>query len=479
MRRVIGCGLLLLIAALPAPAQARTGLTIGFASDADLTGDTPAVRAVWIRRAVSEGAGIVRLNIFWNRVAPEQRPAGFNPSNPSSPGYEWTPVDAPIRDLTRAGLRVMITILMAPTWAEGPGLPSYVYPGTWEPSASQFASFAAAAARRYSGHFRDPLHPRSSLPAVRLWQAWNEPNLGLYLAPQWTRTRNGYRAASPGIYRRLLNSFYRAVKRVSKSNFVVSAGTAPNGDPPGVDPPGTDRMAPLRFDRALFCEKNNAKLTPTSCPDPPHLDALSHHPYSSQGPISHALNADDAAVPDMYKFNHVLRAARREHHVLPAGPKQLWVDEFAWNSDPPDPQGIPINKQARWLEQALYVLWRQGVHTVLWLRIVDASTAPNYTYDNKSGLYYLNDSPKPAATAFRFPFVIRRTHHQSIQAWGCAPHGGRLRIEVRHGRHWRTLRTLRLRKHQVFLTTLQLRGKATLRARIGSQTSISWHESRA
>ena len=167
-------------------------------------------------------------------------------------------------------------------------------------------------------------------------------------------------------------------------------------------------MPPVAFDRGLFCLRDDAALTPLSCPDPPHLDALSHHPYGIGGPLWHALNPDDAAVPDMYKIARVLHAAERAGHVLPAGPKQLWVTEISWDSSPPDPNGVPILEQAHWLEQSLYVLWRQGVDTVLWLQIVDSPPIPNYGSTYQAGLYYLGGGAKPAAQAFRFPFVTRR-----------------------------------------------------------------------
>ena len=88
-------------------------------------------------------------------------------------------------------------------------------------------------------------------------------------------------AASPVFYRGLLNAVYAAVKRVSSSNFVVTAGTAPSGDPLG-----GERMQPVAFDRSLFCLRDNARLTPLSCPDPPHLDAQSRQrsPRGSAGP---------------------------------------------------------------------------------------------------------------------------------------------------------------------------------------------------
>ena len=70
------------------------------------------------------------------------------------------------------------------------------------------------------------------LPRVKYWQGWNEPNLSLYLTPQWTRRSGKLTATSPDVYRSLLNAFYSGVKAVSKTNFVITAGTSPFGDPP-------------------------------------------------------------------------------------------------------------------------------------------------------------------------------------------------------------------------------------------------------
>jgi len=428
-------------------------LTTGFFGDPDLTGAGAANRALWIPRAVAEGAGMVRVNMFWSSVAPVTRPPGFVPSNPSSPGYNWTGTDAAVRDLTSHGLRVLVDTYVAPTWAEGASPPAGTQPGSWRPDPTQFAAFARAAALRYSGHFPDPLQPGAFLPRVSYWQAWNEPNLSIYLAPQWSGAGASVAPASPTIYGQLLNAFYAAVKGVSSSNFVVAAGTAPYGDAPG-----GERMQPVAFDRTLFCLSDNAGLTPVSCPNPPHLDAIDHHPYGIGGPLWHAFNVDDAAVPDIYKLTRVLRAAERAGHVLPQGPKQVWTTEISWDSSPPDPDGVPIAEQARWLEQSLFVLWSQGVDTVLWYQLVDAPPIPSYAATYQAGLFYLTGAPKPSAVAFRFPFVTKRLNRRHVEAWGRAPTRGKLAIEVLRGRRWKVVRRLSVTADQVFLPTLAIRG---------------------
>lgn len=472
-RALITACCLLLTGVLASSAQARRPLTIGFNVQGVFTTPSSSTRSMWFGRAAQEGAGIVRVNVYWDNVAPAVRPAGFDPSNPSSPGYDWTSIDTAVRDLSAGHMKVLLTIFDAPAWAEGPGIPSSAFPGTWRPDPAQYAAFATAAATRYGGHFQDPLNPGTNLPQVRYWQAWNEPNLSNYIEPQWTSSGSGLVAESPIIYRDLLNAFYGAVKGVSASNFVVTAGTAPFGDPPG-----GQRIPPVAFYRYLFCLKDNRKLSPLSCPDPPRLDAISHHPYGIGGPLWHAQNADDVAVPDVYKIVRVLKAAERAHHVLPRGPKQFWDTEISWDSSPPDPQGVPIQKQARWVEQTMYVLWSQGVDTILWLQIIDAPPIPSYGATNQGGMYYVNGQPKPAAQAMRFPFVTQRKGKKRVLAWGRAPQGGRLQLQLRRRGRWVTVHRLRVRSRQVFTVTLPLRGRFVARAVIGSQQSLTWTQSR-
>lgn len=446
-------------------------LALGFSSDPVLTQGPPG-DAVWIHRAVAEGAQMVRVNVVWSQVAPPSPPPGFDASDPDSPGYNWSATDAAVRDLTAHGLKVMIDVLSAPRWAEGPGMPAYEPPGTWRPDPAKFGAFATALARRYDGRYPDPEHPGSYLPKVRFWEAWNEPNLDEYLSPQWTRDRDGWVDTSPFVYRRLLNSFYAAVKRVSPANFVISAGTAPYGDLPQYDRPGHQRMPPVQFYRDLF-SLTGAALRPVSCSNPAHFDAVDHHVYSVYGPTWHATNPDDIAVPDTYKLAALLRAAQRAGTVLPSGPKQEWVTEISWSSKPPNPLGVPLAKHALWYEQAMYELWRQGVDTVLFLSIRDSVGSP-VGPGPEGGLYFADGQRKPAAQAYRFPFVTQRLGADRVQLWGRSPLSGKLRIERRSDGRWMVIQTLGARRYGVFLRTIALHSAATLRAQVGGQTSLPW-----
>jgi hypothetical protein len=464
MRGAVWGLLLVSMLGLAHGAHAYGGLTTGFSSDVKLTGGTPGAQSEWIGRAVVEGAGLVRVNVPWLLVAPVKRPARFNPSKPGSAGYQWASIDTTVRDLSARGLTVLLTLYGAPTWAEGPGRPSTAGAGTWRPNATQFGAFARAAARRYSGHYPDPTDLRRFLPRVRYWQAWNEPNLDFYLAPQWQRIGAGYVAVSPVVYRSLLNAFYAAVKQVARSNFVVMGGTAPYGQPPG----GV-QMRPLAFYRAVFC------LAP-ACHGVARLDAVDNHPYEVVAPPTHhALWSDDVAVPDVWKISRTVDAAVRQGRVVPRGHKQTWVTEITWDSSPPDPGGFPIATQARYVELAMYLLWQQGVHTILWLQIGDASPGSGLAgLFESGGMFYWSGRPKPAATALRFPLVAHRLRSDRVQVWGRAPAGGVLAISREHAGRWFRVARFHVRRHQVFLKALQLRGPLVLQAQVGNETSLPW-----
>lgn len=444
-------------------ASAAPGLTLGFSADGYLTAGTTATRAPWIARAVSVGANVVRVNVDWATVAPRRRPPGFNPADPASPGYNWSLPDSVIRELTSHGLSVLVTVWDAPSWAQGSHKPRAEREGTWRPSPGQLGLFAKALALRYDGSFPDPSQPDAFLPRVDEWQGWNEPNLDYYLSPQWVRAGRGWIPVAPTLYRQLLNAFYAAVTGVNPSNLVLMAGTAPYGEVIGTDrdPPGQERIQPVAFYRYVFSGTT-------------YLDGVDHHPYGVGGPTWHALNPDDIAVPDFYKIARVLRAAVRAGHVLPRGPKQLWVSEIGWSSNPPNPQAVPIMQDARWLEQAFFVLWSQGVDTVLPLEIGDPAPIPNYGSVFENGLYFRNGRAKPLAQAFRFPFVTNRLSHSRVRVWGRAPEAGQLSIEVLRAGRWRTLARVTAGQQRVFNTTIGLVGGATLRGQVGTDTSIAW-----
>lgn len=458
-----------LLAFTPASGAAR-GLTTGFLDPLYASPD-PATRQLWLDRTVQAGAGMVRLNVNWATIA-RTRPA--NAANPADPAYSFAALDAAVRDASARGLAPLLTVVVAPPWAEGPNRPglSEAPQGSWRPGAGDYGLFAIALATRYGGSFPDP-RGGGRLPRISLFQAWNEPNLSEYLTPQWRKRK----PTGALIYRRLLNAFYAGIKSVRPDALVVTAGTAPYGDRPG-----GSRIRPVEFWRVLLClREGRGRLKPIGCRKRKRarLDVLAHHPINTTGaPKSRALNRDDASSADMGRIRRVLRAAERYRTIRPRGHHPLWATEMWWETKPPDFRlGFPAAKQARFIEQTFYLVWKAGGTVALNLQIRDAPFNPSGPYQaDQSGIFFANGSAKPAHTAFRFPFVTERLSRRSIRAWGKAPAAGRLSIEQWRGGSWRGLRSLPVGRGQVFATRLKLPRKRQLRATVAGETSLVWFQ---
>jgi hypothetical protein len=136
---------------------------------------------------------------------------------------------------------------------------------------------------------------------------------------------------------------------------------------------------------------------------------------------------------------------------------------------------------ARWDEQALYLLWKEGASVVINFTIRDSTTdvgdvGPEVG-PGRSGIFFADGRPKPAYTAFRFPFVTERIDKRRVRAWGKAPEGGKLRIQRQQGAGWVTIKKLQVSQGAVFLTKLRSSGKQRkkpLRATVGASQSVPW-----
>ena len=199
----------------------------------------------------------------------------------------------------------------------------------------------------------------------------------------------------------MLNAFYAAVKGVDPGNVVITAGNSPYGDEPS-----SDRMRPLRFDRELFCLRENLK--PAGGCDRANFDVFAHHPINtSGGPRLSAVHPDDASTSDFKNVVKTLRAAERARTVGTASPPGLG-DRDLVETNPPDAV-YGVGQQARWIEDALYTLWKQGAKKVFYLLIRDPPFAPETPGGEiHSGLFFTDGTAKPSAQAFAFPFVTER-----------------------------------------------------------------------
>ena len=454
-----------LIVAFVASAPSATAappLRLGFLDDVQ-TG-TAETSAPWLQRAVASSADVARISNSWGTVAPT-RPS--DPTNPADPAYNWGGLDQAVRGVAAAGLDPFVALTGAPAWAEGPNRPSTAEPGSWRPNATAFAAFAEALGRRYDGTYPDPERVGALLPRVRSFAPWNEPNLAIYLAPQWARRSGRFVNSGPAIYRDLLNGFYHGIKASQPAATVVAGLTAPFGDPD----PGGRRTMPARFVRTLLCL--DIKLR-TTCRNTARFDAIAHHPYSVGSPTRKTLNRDDVSIADLARITRPVAAAVRRGRALPRRAKPLWITEISYDSSPPDPNGLPVALQARYLQQAFASLYRQGARVITWFQIRDQAPVPSFAATNQSGVYFRDGRPKPSQKAFAFPLVVTSTTATRARLFLRAPAAGTVQIERLVDGRWEPAGSIGAGRHAVVQRSVARGGATAFRARQGGATSLSW-----
>jgi hypothetical protein len=466
----------------------RGGLTRGVSEGTLLLSEAAGVRGLAMTRIRETGASVVRIPIDWRSIVAEEPPAGFDAADPASPEYRFATIDAAVLSAVSAGLEPLLVVSHAPAFAEASPRWPYAYPGSWAPSPTALEEFATALARRYDGSFPDPQVPGGVLPRVRLYQAWNEPNLTRYLEPQWVVEEGHWTAFSALLYREMLNGFYSGVKSVAPDDVVVAAGVAPNGDPEGVG-----RMQPVRFLKELLClgvrGRAGTEGVGVACPDPPRFDVLAFHPLSIGNPDVPAVSSLDVSVADAAKITGLLRQAERRGTALPAGAKPVWVTELNWESAPQTADGVPARLQAAWISRALHRLWVAGVSLVAWQFLVDpypgvraqTPTGGTVEYPRPAGLYSAGPggdpesaTPKPFLRAFSFPFDPLRVGPRRVRVWALLMRPREMVVLQRErgaGGGWRTIARLRADGDGVLNALVSVRGAARLRLRSGGLRS--------
>lgn len=429
-----------------------------------LANEEPAVALEHVR---STGAKLAQTPVRWSEVAPKNPPTAWQPDDPADPRYDWDRIDRWVTAAVLNGLTPVLQIRSAPTWVQRCE-PAQIDTGApCNPDPAALAAFATAAARRYNGQF-------GGLPRVQYWQGLNEPNLSLFFNPQY----EGDKPASPTLYRALINAFYAAVKSVDPSNLVIAAGLGPVAVPKYT-------IGPMRFTRLLLCMSGGKRPRPIGgdCDGGVNFDIYDIHPFTSGG-ATHKGAVNDVEIGDLGKLTTLLRAADRAGRINSVFPQTpLWITEFSWDSNPPDPTGLAMKTLTRWAAEALHQAWRAGVHTFFWFSLRDSplGTAP-YGQTLQSGLYFRGatvgeDQPKEVLSAFRFPFVAY-PGEKGLSFWGRTPtsKNGKVVIQALREGHWKTVAVTRAGENGVFRgkakTHYGRNKKGAVRARYREETSI-------
>jgi Cellulase (glycosyl hydrolase family 5) len=354
--RIAVAALVLLLVAPAAVALAAPRMPIGFFDDPSFRWS--ADRAANMAAAAADGASVINTTATWATIAPT-RPA--DPSNGDDPAYRLTDLDDLVATAGLYHLRVMIDITGTPSWADGGKTPNHM-----PTHLSDLTTFARMLATRYNG--------RNGHGAVGLYSVWNEPNLQLFLTPQYS----GKKIVSPANYAKLYKAAYAGIKSGNPAAKVAIGETSARG-----------RDKPLATASASVAPATFAKLL--SQVKGLRFDAWAHHPYptSPNLPPLQKVRYPNVTLSTMPQFEKDLKSWF--HRTVP-----IWITEYGHQTKPAQPQGVTLATQAKYAKQALTIARNDpDVQMFIWFTFRDSSGNPW-----KSGLENPSGSRKPAYAVF-------------------------------------------------------------------------------
>jgi hypothetical protein len=310
-----------------------------------------------------------------------------------------------------------------------------------------------------SGEPTPPVAPGTQLPRISLWSVYNEPNHPLFLSPQ---RRNGVLVA-PSLYRELYRAAWRALQNTGHRRDTILIGeTLPIGTNQNRE---TSTTSPLTFARELFCLNGAGRRHPGCARHRKlHASGWALHPYYRKtGPFSRPPGADDLTPATVGKLYALLAKAGRRGRVDRGMP--LWDTENGAQTRPPDPKGAALSSQARFINEAEYLAWRNPrMRSFSQYLLVDEQ--PVWAF--QSGLLFQDGKPKPALQAYQLPIHVGRAGGRTT-VWGRLPGGGGevatihpssgkdVQVRVPGGRGYFTKRVANARTYQLRYANLTSR----------------------
>jgi hypothetical protein len=281
--------------------------------------------------------------------------------NGDDPAYRLGDLDSLVRTAGLYDLQVMITIDGTPRWANG-GQASNHPPQ----NLATFTTFARMLATRYDG--------RTGHGAVTLWSIWNEPNLGLFLMPQF----KGKKIVSPAEYVKLFLAAERGIKTANPQAQVAAGETSNRG-----------RDVPVNGVSAAVAPATFARLVAAADPRLP-MAAWATHPY----PTSPSLGPNQVVKwPNvtMTQIPRLTTSLRQWFHR----PVPIWITEYGEQTKPQYAHGVSEAQQARDAVTALKLASHDPAVTMFtWFIFRDSPS----TW--KSGLETAGGAKKPAYAKF-------------------------------------------------------------------------------
>ncbi len=327
----------------------------------------------------SLGTQVLRVNLYWGGKLGVAKYRPFDGSDPRDAGYNWALYDRVVQYAGAYKLKVLFSITGTPRWANG-GQSSNRPPKNFQ----DLYKFAYAAAARYSGSYTGT--DGRTLPAVRLWAAWNEPNNPVFLRPQFVKAGGRWVIQSAKDYAKICNAIYGGVHATMYKDEKVACGvTAPRGN----NNPRSARpsVSPVAF---LVAAKKAGMKT---------FDAYAHNPYygvPTETPTTRPPSLRPGTAPTaitLANINVLLASISRLY-----GPRHLWITEYGYQTKPPDQVfGVSWSNQARYLTEAFAIARKNPrIDMMTWFLLKDQPDLSGW----QSGLMTADGRLKPSFAAY-------------------------------------------------------------------------------
>jgi len=335
------------------PAPTSTITIKGYSTHPTIS-STCGANATYYQRLLSTGATEQRTDLEWRIV-----------QSTSSASYVWGGYDCAVDDASALGISTVFIINLAPNWAGYNSCTGYT--NCPPVDTATLSTFCTAAATHFLGR-------------VSAFEVWNEPNGTAY--------SKGRGMAN---YYVDLNACYAAIKAVSSSITVISAGLMP---------------------------ASTVASTSTSIPDSidimfagsPTYDVMGAHPYSYPWGLTTGDQTSNAWQALLYT-----RQAMNSHgHSA----KRIWITEVGAPTCGPgnvlklgDSSGssgdyMSLNSQKALAAQIVATSTASGnawlgVDKYFWYTLIDSNSSDHSDRENCFGALYTNGSPKPIFEVLR------------------------------------------------------------------------------
>ncbi len=385
----------------PAPASAsRTQPTV-FDAGFTLLAEGPGQRANDLREINGTGADTLRVLVPWRTVAPEpgasERPAHFDAEDPDdyAGGSSITTIDQIVRGADALGMSVMLTPTSPfPDWASHTGRSEIS-----DPIPGEFHDFVTMLGHRYSGRYVPDSQPADRcpellcpdpgedlpLPRVSAWSMWNEPNLDVFLQPQF----RGGRPYSPTLYRRLYLAGHAGLADSGHRSDEIDIGeTATTG--------GRSSIDPLDFARGVLCM--DRRFGPSGVCRSLQASAWAHHPYGyAVAPYRRPPNPD---MINMARLGRLSKLLARAYEIGATSHRLgIAITEFGVLTLPSDIGVSPI-RQVTEMAASEFLAWRNPL-VDSFAQYLLRDDSPKNKLIFTSGLRYADSRRSPFAAPFR------------------------------------------------------------------------------